>query len=93
MATVGDCSIWFNTREFQKAPYCCVGVFSTALDMAILGQTLLNRGTYGDVRILSPVSVAAMTRNQIPGISAQYREQIFPEASWGFGWSINESKK
>ncbi len=34
-----------------------------------------------------------MTRNQIPGISAWYGDQFFPEASWGFGWSIRGNKK
>jgi CubicO group peptidase (beta-lactamase class C family) len=34
-----------------------------------------------------------MTRNQIPGIYAHYLEYIFPEASWGLGWSINAEFK
>jgi len=34
-----------------------------------------------------------MTRNQIPGISAQHRGEFFPEASWGFGWGIHGNKK
>ena len=63
------------------------------MDMAIFGQMFLNRGSYGEVSILSPAVVAEMTRNQIPGISAQYRGEFFPEASWGFGWSIHGNKK
>jgi CubicO group peptidase (beta-lactamase class C family) len=53
----------------------------------------LNWGSYGDGRILSPPTVAAMTRNQIPGISARHGEEFFPEASWGFGWGIKGEKK
>jgi CubicO group peptidase (beta-lactamase class C family) len=34
-----------------------------------------------------------MTRNQIPGIRAQFAEEYFPEASWGLGWSVHGSKK
>ena len=38
------------------------GLFSTASDMAIYAQMLLGGGEHGGVRILSPRSVAAMTR-------------------------------
>lgn len=39
------------------------GVFSTAQDMAVLAQSMLNGGTYGGHRILSPSSVLKMTTN------------------------------
>jgi CubicO group peptidase (beta-lactamase class C family) len=39
------------------------GVFSTARDLAVFAQTLLNGGHYGTVRILSPQSVRAMWTN------------------------------
>jgi uncharacterized protein YbbC (DUF1343 family)/CubicO group peptidase (beta-lactamase class C family) len=38
------------------------GLFSTADDLAVYCQMILNGGTYGGVRILSPLGVAAMTR-------------------------------
>jgi uncharacterized protein YbbC (DUF1343 family) len=38
------------------------GMFTTADDLAIYCQMILNGGTYGGVRILSPLGVAAMTR-------------------------------
>ncbi len=79
---------WLNNREVQETPWSSWGAFSTAMDMAILGQMFLNRGIYGDTLILSPASVAAMTRNQIPGIGAQFMGAFHPEASWGFGWDI-----
>ncbi len=34
-----------------------------------------------------------MTRNQIPGISAQFVDEYFPEAGTGFSWFIRENKK
>ncbi|TET97526.1 MAG: class A beta-lactamase-related serine hydrolase [Anaerolineales bacterium] len=79
--------------EMQEHPSASGGVYSTALDMAVLGQMFLNQGCYGGARILGPVTVTAMTRNQIPGIPAYFLEQIFPEASWGLGWSINAEFK
>jgi serine-type D-Ala-D-Ala carboxypeptidase len=82
-----------GTREHQELPRGGGSVHATAMDMAIFGQMFLNRGSYGEVSILSPAAVAEMTRNQIPGISAQYVGEFFPEASWGFGWSIHGNKK
>jgi CubicO group peptidase (beta-lactamase class C family) len=82
-----------ETRELQELPLAGSGVYSTAMDMAIFGQMFLNRGSYGEVSILSPAAVAEMTRNQIPGIGAQYLGEFFPEASWGFGWGIHGNKR
>jgi CubicO group peptidase (beta-lactamase class C family) len=58
------------------------GLFSTAQDLAIYAQMLLNRGTYGGRRILSPGTVDAMTCPQSPGESPQVR---------GYGWDIDSS--
>ncbi len=38
------------------------GLFSTAEDLAIYGQTMLQQGKYAGVRILSPATIAEMTR-------------------------------
>ena len=92
---------FYDTQEMQERPWGGGGVYSTAMDIAIFGQMFLNGGIYGDTRILSPVSVTEMTRNQIPGISAWldagvhgvHDEEFFPEASWGLGWDIMGNKK
>lgn len=81
-----------DTPEFQQRAWGSAGTFSTALDMAIFGQMFLNRGAYGNHRVLSPASVAAMTRDQIPGVQARILTEFFPEASWGLGWSIHGRK-
>jgi len=89
-----------DSREFQDTPWGNGGVFSTVMDMAIFGQMFLNGGAYGDVRILNKATVAQMTRNQIPGISARFGmeppfegEEFFPEASWSYGWDMIADKK
>jgi CubicO group peptidase (beta-lactamase class C family) len=74
-------------------PLGSVGAFSTAMDMAIFGQMFLNGGVYGEARILSPASVHAKTRNQIPGIGAHFRDEYFPEGDWGLGWSVHQNGK
>ena len=87
---------WADVLESYRVaetPWGCGGACSTAMDMAVFAQMFLNRGTYGEARILSPSSVREMTRNQIPGISSHHGDQFFPEASWGLGWSTREHKK
>jgi uncharacterized protein YbbC (DUF1343 family)/CubicO group peptidase (beta-lactamase class C family) len=56
------------------------GLFSTANDLAIYCQMILNGGEYKGARILSPLSVAEMTR-----------PRIVSDLNWtrGLGWDIN----
>ena len=55
------------------------GVFATADDLALLAQMLVHGGEIQGKRILSPATVAAMTKAQrLPGISTQR----------GLGWDI-----
>lgn len=58
------------------------GLFSTADDLAIYCQMILNGGTYGGVRILSPLGVAAMTRPRAVTEEGGAR---------GLGWDIASS--
>jgi CubicO group peptidase (beta-lactamase class C family) len=58
------------------------GLFSTAQDLAIYAQMLLNGGTYQGARILSRLSVEAMTGIQSPPGQANAR---------GLGWDIDSS--
>jgi CubicO group peptidase (beta-lactamase class C family) len=84
---------WLDSNETLETPWAASGVLSTALDTAIFGQMFLNGGSYGDARVLSPATVAEMTRNQIPGISARFLDEFFPEAGWSYGWAIDCNKK
>lgn len=84
---------WAGTPEDLSNPSPSGGAYSTAMDMAIYAQMFLNKGIYGDNRILSKATVETMTRNQIPGISARWGNMFFPEGSWGYGWSIQGNKR
>lgn len=42
------------------------GLVSTAFDYYLFLQVLVNRGALGDVRLLSPTSIALMTMNHLP---------------------------
>ncbi|OZM73463.1 serine hydrolase [Amycolatopsis antarctica] len=57
------------------------GVFSTARDITVLGQAILNGGTYGGQRILGEEAVRSMLTN--------YNQQ-FPEDSHGLGFELNQ---
>jgi serine-type D-Ala-D-Ala carboxypeptidase len=83
----------FDCLEFQEMPLACAGIYSTLHDMALFGQMFLNQGGYGDVDILSPVTVREMTRNQVPGIGAQAGDVYFPESTWGLGWNLCGNKR
>jgi serine-type D-Ala-D-Ala carboxypeptidase len=54
---------------------------------------ILNRGRYGDARILSPAAVAAMTRDQIPGVKARFFGKLVAHGSWGYGWFVESPSK
>jgi CubicO group peptidase (beta-lactamase class C family) len=82
-----------DSREWQEYPNAGGGMFSTPLDMVRFGQMILNRGRLEDARILSPAAVAAMTRDQIPGIQARLFGATMEHASWGYGWAVESPTK
>jgi hypothetical protein len=57
------------------------GVFSTARDLAVLAQTILNGGTYRGHRILRQDTVDAMLTND---------NQAFPGHDHGLGFELNQ---
>jgi uncharacterized protein YbbC (DUF1343 family)/CubicO group peptidase (beta-lactamase class C family) len=58
------------------------GLFSTADDLAIYAQMILNGGVYRGVRILGPLTVAEMTRPRLVSDNRWAR---------GLGWDMNTS--
>jgi CubicO group peptidase (beta-lactamase class C family) len=84
---------WLNSEECCQGESPAGGLYTTAMDLAIFASMFQNNGIYNGKRILSPASVATMTMNHIPGVSSEYRGEIFPEAYWGLGWGINGTKK
>ncbi|MEU4774623.1 serine hydrolase [Micromonospora sp. NPDC023644] len=61
------------------------GVFSTAADLAVLCQALLNGGEYGGRRILRPDTVRAMLVNQNAPL-----ELAYPESDRGLGFELDK---
>lgn len=57
------------------------GLHATTGNLAALLQTFLNGGRYGEARIFSPATTAAMTRDQNGDLGAP----------WGYGWALRDS--
>ena len=57
------------------------GLHATTGDLGVLLQTFLNGGGYGEARVFSPATTAAMTRNQNGELGAP----------WGYGWALRDS--
>jgi CubicO group peptidase (beta-lactamase class C family) len=58
------------------------GLFSSARDVSVYGQLLLNRGNYMGKRVFSPITVETMTTPQSP-------RDAFPLR--GLGWDIDST--
>ena len=63
-------------------------MFSTPEDFAVLCQTMLGGGKYGDVRLVSPRTVELMTTNRLDD-HPELPEPIRRSRPWGLGWSLN----
>jgi len=83
----------FSDYERLKRPWGQGGLCSTAMDMAVFCQMLLNGGVYDGKRIMSKLSIDRMTTNQIPGVSSRYGDEFFKEACWGLGWNVSGKKQ
>jgi len=70
-----------NSQYWRDIGHPWGGVHSTTGDLAILLQTFLDGGSCGSTRLLSPTTVAAMTRDHNPGLGAP----------WGLGWALRDS--
>ncbi len=67
-----------------RHPIPAGGLYSTAPDLARLYQAMLLKGALGEQRILSPQSVATMTRVQTGDLACGF----VPGMSFGFGWAV-----
>ena len=70
------------TANRMGGPAGHAGLFSTADDLAVFCQMILNGGEYNGVRILSPLGVAEMTRP---------RQVTEDGGARGLGWDVNTS--
>ena len=67
------------------------GLFSTAADLAVIGQMLLAGGTYGGTRVLTEETVIRMLTNANPGLPAVDAERPHRTATHGLGVELNQT--
>jgi CubicO group peptidase (beta-lactamase class C family) len=70
-------------RVGAKYPLPEGGIYSTASDLFILYQMMLNRGTYNNVRLLSPASLETMTQVHTGALPASGAGM-----GHGLGWAV-----
>ena len=81
----GRAIVWGTVHD--ENAYCVggvsghAGIFSTAHDLAILAQTLLDGGSYGHARILSPQSTRLLFTDY---------NQAFPGDAHGLGFELDQ---
>ena len=78
----------WNSRYWQELGAPWGGMFSSPADLACICQVLLNQGRLGTVQLVSPATVAAMTRNQLQ-TQPDVPESVRRCRGWGLGWSLN----
>jgi CubicO group peptidase (beta-lactamase class C family) len=78
----------WNSDYWRKLGSPWGGMFSSPEDFAILCQVLLNGGSYGGVRLLSPAAVKMMTTNRLDDFP-DLPEKVRRTEPWGLGWRMN----
>jgi CubicO group peptidase (beta-lactamase class C family) len=76
-----------NVESFYKGKYPAGALFSTAPDLMVFGQTLLNSGSHKGHALLSPLTLRSMTAPQTEGIEP-YDKVDFNGVETGLGWLL-----
>jgi CubicO group peptidase (beta-lactamase class C family) len=78
----------WNSSYWQEFGAPWGGVFSAPEDFALICQMMLGGGKVGDVRLLSPATVQAMSTNRLND-QPELPEPIRRAKPWGLGWRLN----
>jgi CubicO group peptidase (beta-lactamase class C family) len=85
----GKLERWREIEEYSKRakyPAPEFGMYSTALDLAALCEMMLDGGTFQGRRVLSPLSVVAMTSNHTTNVRSAITQR---PAYQGLGWGLH----
>lgn len=86
---VEPATILIGPSAAARHPIPAGGLFSTGGDLARLYQMMLNQGTLDGARIVSPESVATMTKLQTGNLECGF----VPGMGFGFGWAVVREPK
>ena len=84
---------WMNSDDILTSTSPTGGLKTTMPDLARFGQMLLQSGTLGNARILSPASVRLMTTDYNSGIPDSFWRGRYLGSNWGLGWDVKNGKK
>jgi CubicO group peptidase (beta-lactamase class C family) len=79
----------YPLSDRKRKPMPAGGLFSTAADVAVFGQMVLNGGTYGGKRYLSEESMREMTGTQTGDLLNQGKG----EGGYGLGFSTTKKAR
>jgi len=79
----------FRSEEWRQMQDGGAGLHASAMDIAVFAQMHLNRGRYGDARILSAPGATVMSQDQLPGMKAKVFGMPERAAGYGLGWLID----
>lgn len=85
-----DPSFGWNSTYWQEFGAPWGGLFAAPADFAVICQLMLGGGAVGDVRIASPATIAAMTRNRLVELP-DLPEAVARTQPWGLGWRLNHA--
>jgi CubicO group peptidase (beta-lactamase class C family) len=85
--------VLFEGEMWESSDSGAAAVHTSAPDLARFGQMILDAGALDGVRVLAPATVTAMTTNQIPGVPARFADDVIPEASWGYGFTVVQPQR
>jgi CubicO group peptidase (beta-lactamase class C family) len=78
----------WNSTYWQEFGAPWGGMFASPEDLAMICQLMLNGGSLGEGRLISPATVESMTTNQLE-FQPEVPEHERRAHPWGLGWSLN----
>jgi CubicO group peptidase (beta-lactamase class C family) len=80
----------WNSTYWQEFGSPAGGMFSSPEDVAVICALMLNGGTLGGVKLLSPATVRMMTTNRLDDLP-ELPEPVRRTKPWGLGWRLNHA--
>ena len=87
-----DAPLPFQGPVWESSDSGAAAVHTSARDLAVFGQMILDGGVHDGRRLLAPSTVRSMVTNQIPGTPAKFGPQLIPEGSWGYGFTVLQTR-
>jgi beta-lactamase class C len=84
----------YNSPYARRMGHPWAGLYSTPEDIASFAQLVLDGGIHGGVRVLSPLAVREMTRDQVGGLPGGFPGDPvqWQSVSWGLGFDVKGEK-